>query len=67
MWKWLESHLLGQSWRTSVAGWVCLAYAALGAAKAILDGDPATSPAMDEIVTAAAGLGLIAAKDSNRK
>lgn len=67
MWTWLESNLIGKSWRTSVAGWVCLAYAIIGAARALLDGDPSTSPAFDEIVTAAAGIGLIAARDAKQK
>ncbi len=64
MWTFIERQLLGASWRTSIAGWVCLGYAGLGAVKALLDGDPSTSPSVDEIVAAAAGVGLIAARDN---
>ncbi len=64
MWTFIEKFFIGASWRTSVAGWVCLGYAGLGAAKALLDGDASTSPSVDEVVAAAAGVGLIAARDN---
>lgn len=67
LWGFIESKLLGASWRTSLAGWVCLIAAISSAASALLDGNPETVPSIEAIVTAAAGVGLIAARDAKAK
>ena len=64
MFQFVERLFLGASWRTSIAGWVCLIAAIMQGAKALLDGDPSTSPSIEAIVAAAAGVGLIAARDN---
>lgn len=60
----IERLFIGASWRTSIAGWVCLIAAIATGAKALLDGDPSTSPSIEAIVAAAAGVGLISARDN---
>lgn len=64
IWNMIERVFLGASWRTSVAGWLCLAVAAMTAGQALLDGDAATSPSLEALVAAAAGVGLIKARDA---
>ena len=57
--------MLGKSWRTSSLGIIAILTAVLGAAKALLDGDPATNvdyPAL--IATVSAGIGLLKARDN---
>jgi hypothetical protein len=53
------------SWRTTFAGITTIVIAILGAAKAILDGDPTTNPDYPTIIAAiTSGLGLIKARDN---
>lgn len=53
------------SWRTTALGIIAIVTAALGVTKAIIDGDPATSPDYAALGAAiAAGVGLLVAKDA---
>lgn len=53
------------SWRTTILGIIAIVAAGLGVAKAIIDGDPTTSPDYAALGAAiAAGVGLIVAKDA---
>lgn len=52
------------SWRTTVLGFLALAGALVGFGTALLDGDPATQPDLDKLLLAAAGAGLMAARDN---
>lgn len=56
------------NWKTTLAGIGAILIAAGGALKALFDGDPATN--LDVAATIAAitaGIGLIAAKDADKK
>jgi uncharacterized membrane protein YhiD involved in acid resistance len=55
-----------KSWKTTLTGVLTILVALASAAKALLDGDPSTNPDFGAIIAAiTAGIGLIAAKDSN--
>lgn len=53
------------SWKTTTVGWLTLISAICSAAIAILDGDPATTPNVAELMGVLVGLGLMAARDNN--
>lgn len=50
--------------RTTVLGVLTLVGAVVVFGKALLDGDPSTVPDLETIIIAAAGAGLIAARDN---
>ncbi len=53
------------SWRTTTLGVLAIVAALCGAASALIDGNPATSPDMSSLSAAImAGIGLIAARDN---
>ncbi len=55
-----------KSWKTTAFGAATIFVALLGAAKAVLDGDPATNPDWNFVFTQVTlGIGLIFAKDAN--
>ena len=55
-----------KSTKTTITGIITILVAALSAAKAVLDGDPATVPDWSATIAAiTAGVGLIAARDNN--
>jgi hypothetical protein len=56
--------ILGRNWKTSLGGIVTALAALFGAVKALTDGDPATVPDWNVVITAlAAACGLFFAKD----
>jgi hypothetical protein len=52
------------SWRTSILGWIALLAAVTAAAKAVFDNDPYTHIDVDALAAAAAGVGLLFARDN---
>lgn len=54
-----------KSWKTTVIGIAVLLGAIASAAIALVDGDPATTLNLTEILAALMGLGLIASKDGD--
>lgn len=57
-----------RSRNTTVLGLVAIAMATLGALQLLADGNPATNPDWNAVVAAvSAGLGLLAAKDGDKK
>ena len=55
-----------KSWKTTILGVLTIATAVFGAVMALIDGNPATNPNWETLIAAiTAGIGLIAAKDSN--
>lgn len=56
------------NWKTTLAGIGAILIAAGGALKALFDGDPATNLDIAATIAAiTAGIGLIAAKDADKK
>jgi hypothetical protein len=57
--------LLGQSYATSVLGWVLLVGTLIQSWGVLTDGDLNTMPDWNQIVVALAGVGFVLAKDAN--
>lgn len=55
------------SWRTTVLGWLVLVGSVCNGLSALIDNDPKTTLNYEAIVTALAGVGLIASQDAKGK
>ena len=54
------------SWKTTLLGVLALLGALVQVTTALLDNDPETKPNFEILATAAAGIGLIFARDNNK-